>query len=75
MPLPGKNATLLTDQAQTQDNETLPGAKPVYHLGNVPWQPCVAPATSRLGICPREGSSLVPAASSSPFPGTADMIG
>lgn len=75
MPLPGKNAMVLAERAQTQDNETLPGAKSAHHFGSVPWQPCVAPATSRLGICPGKGRSLVPAASSSPFPGTADRLG
>lgn len=71
--LPGKNATVLTDQAQTQDNETLPGAKPVHHFGKVPWQPSVAQPPAEWDLsCRRQD---LPAASSSSFPGTADMLG
>lgn len=49
---------VLTDQAETQDNETLPGAESAHHFGNVPWQPSAASATSRLGICPGEGRNF-----------------
>lgn len=47
--LPGKNTTVLTDQAQTQDDEKLQRAKSVYHFGNAPWQLRTALATGSLG--------------------------